>query len=440
MMRFWIAGVALAASVGAAQAQLDLSGAVPPTRPGATVGATPVEPVAPAKAPAEARKPDKPDKNAVDFSVSLASAVGQPLKLNGRDGELTLWGRDRALKIAKLTLAGEVISDPTQKCRIDIVGEQPIEAKSLGRPDGLARYEAEIPVCTFTFDVVEGAVLVPAQNAACVFKAADCQASPGGLWGPDAASLADEAKAIAQARAHADDAAARLLKTLAGAAEGQAGSRRRRTRRGRPRHARPGNLPRLRQGIRPRLLRFAHGAGARGVAEGARRQADPRGQGGRLGGADARRSICARPQDGPGGTQGMLKEFRDFAMRGNVVDLAVAVVIGAAFKQIVDAVVNDVIMPIIGIFGHADFTNFFLPLSSAVTATNLVDARKQGGVLAYGDFITVIINFLIVAAALFLLVKAINSMKKAAPAEPAAPPPPSAEVVLLTEIRDALKK
>ena len=184
----------------------------------------------PRKAPAEARKPDKPDKNAVDFSVSLASAVGQPLKLNGRDGELTLWGRDRALKIAKLTLAGEVISDPTQKCRIDIVGEQPIEAKSLGRPDGLARYEAEIPVCTFTFDVVEGAALVPAQNAACVFQAADCRASPGGLWGPDAASLADEAKAIEQARAHADDAAARLLKTLAGAAQGQAGSRRRRTR------------------------------------------------------------------------------------------------------------------------------------------------------------------------------------------------------------------
>ena len=214
MMRFWIAGAALAASVGAAQAQLDLSGAVPPTRPGATVGATPVEPVAPAKAPAEARKPDKADRSTVDFSVSLASAVGQPLKLNGRDGELTLWGRDRALKIAKLTLAGEVISDPTQKCRIDIVGEQPIEAKSLGRPEGLARYEAEIPVCTFTFDVVEGAALVPAQSAACVFKAADCQASPGGLWGPDAASLVDEAKAIERARAHADDATARLLKTL----------------------------------------------------------------------------------------------------------------------------------------------------------------------------------------------------------------------------------
>jgi hypothetical protein len=221
MMRFWIAGAALAASVGAAQAQLDLSGAVPPTRPGATVGATPVEPVAPAKASAEARKPDKADKSTVDFSVSLASAVGQPLKLNGRDGELTLWGRDRALKIAKLTLAGEVISDPTQKCRIDIVGEQPIEAKSLGRPEGLARYEAEIPVCTFTFDVVEGGALVPAQSAACVFKAADCQASPGGLWGPDAASLAEEAKAIAQARTRADDAAARLLKTLAARLKGK---------------------------------------------------------------------------------------------------------------------------------------------------------------------------------------------------------------------------
>jgi large conductance mechanosensitive channel len=96
-------------------------------------------------------------------------------------------------------------------------------------------------------------------------------------------------------------------------------------------------------------------------------------------------------------------------------------------------------MPIIGIFGKADFTNFFLPLSSAVTATNLVDARKQGGVLAYGDFVTVAINFIIIAAALFVIVKAINSMKKAPPAELTAPPP-SPEVVLLTEIRDALRK
>jgi large conductance mechanosensitive channel len=136
----------------------------------------------------------------------------------------------------------------------------------------------------------------------------------------------------------------------------------------------------------------------------------------------------------------MLKEFRDFAMRGNVIDLAVAVVVGAAFNKIVGSLVDGIIMPIIGIFGKADFSNYFFPLSSAVTATNLADARKQGGVLAYGDFITNVIQFLIVAAALFLVIKAINSMKTPAPAAPAAPPPPSDEVVLLTQIRDALAK
>jgi len=134
-----------------------------------------------------------------------------------------------------------------------------------------------------------------------------------------------------------------------------------------------------------------------------------------------------------------LREFRDFAMRGNVVDLAIGVIIGAAFGKIVDALVTDIVMPIIGIAGKADFTNYFLPLSGAVKATNLADARKQGGVLAYGDFITIVINFLIVAAALFFVVKGINSLRRSAPAA-AAPPPPSDEVVLLTEIRDALVK
>ena len=136
----------------------------------------------------------------------------------------------------------------------------------------------------------------------------------------------------------------------------------------------------------------------------------------------------------------MLKEFRDFAMRGNVVDLAVAVVIGAAFKQIVDAVVNDVIMPIIGIAGNADFSNYYVPLSSAVTATNLEDARKQGGVFAYGDFITVVINFAIVAIALFLAIKGINMLTRQAAKEPPPPAPPTQEVVLLTQIRDELAK
>jgi large conductance mechanosensitive channel len=136
----------------------------------------------------------------------------------------------------------------------------------------------------------------------------------------------------------------------------------------------------------------------------------------------------------------MLKEFRDFAMRGNVIDLAVAVVVGAAFNKIVGSLVDGIVMPIIGIFGKADFSNYFFPLSSAVTATNLADARKQGGVLAYGDFITNVIQFLIVAAALFLVIKAINSMKRPAPAAAVAPLPPSDEVVLLTQIRDALAK
>jgi large conductance mechanosensitive channel len=136
----------------------------------------------------------------------------------------------------------------------------------------------------------------------------------------------------------------------------------------------------------------------------------------------------------------MLKEFRDFAMRGNVIDLAVAVVIGAAFNKIVGSLVDGIIMPIIGIFGKADFSNYFVPLSSAVTATNLADAKKQGGVLAYGDFLTNVIQFLIVAVALFLVIKAMNTMKRPQTAAPAAPPPPSEEVVLLTQIRDALAK
>src|ERR1700751_4451303 len=135
----------------------------------------------------------------------------------------------------------------------------------------------------------------------------------------------------------------------------------------------------------------------------------------------------------------MWNEFKEFALKGNALSLAIGVIIGAAFGKIVDALVNDIIMPILGIAGKADFTNYYVPLSSAVTATNLADARKQGGVLAYGDFITVVINFLIVAVALFAAIKAINMLnrqpKTAAPAEP---PPPAPEVVLLTQIGDEL--
>ena len=136
----------------------------------------------------------------------------------------------------------------------------------------------------------------------------------------------------------------------------------------------------------------------------------------------------------------MWNEFKEFALKGNALSLAIGVIIGAAFGKIVDALVNDIIMPIIGIAGKADFSNYYIPLSSAVTATNLADARKQGGVLAYGDFISVIINFLIVAIALFIVIKGINVMTRRAAKEPPPPAPPTQEVVLLTEIRDQLAR
>jgi large conductance mechanosensitive channel len=134
----------------------------------------------------------------------------------------------------------------------------------------------------------------------------------------------------------------------------------------------------------------------------------------------------------------MLEEFKKFAMRGNVVDLAIGVIIGAAFGAIVNSLVADIIMPLIGsATGGLDFSNYFVPLSSKVTAAALADAKKQGAVLAWGNFVTLVINFLIIAWVLFLCIKAINRLK--APETPSAPAPPSKEVQLLTEIRDLLK-
>ena len=134
----------------------------------------------------------------------------------------------------------------------------------------------------------------------------------------------------------------------------------------------------------------------------------------------------------------MLEEFKKFAMRGNVVDLAVGVIIGAAFGAIVNSLVGDIVMPLISAAtGGLDFSNYFLPLSSKVTAASLAEAKKQGAVFAWGEFLTVIINFAIIAIALFVVVKGINRMKapEAAPADTK----PTPEVQLLTEIRDALK-
>ncbi len=137
---------------------------------------------------------------------------------------------------------------------------------------------------------------------------------------------------------------------------------------------------------------------------------------------------------------GMMAEFKDFAMKGNVVDLAVGVIIGAAFGKIVDSLVQDIVMPLIGkMVGGLDFTNMYLPLAGQAANLSLVEAKKAGAVLAYGNFITITINFLILAFVIFQMVRLMNRARKEAPPAPAAPAPVSEEVLLLQEIRDALK-
>ncbi len=139
----------------------------------------------------------------------------------------------------------------------------------------------------------------------------------------------------------------------------------------------------------------------------------------------------------------VIGEFRSFIAKGNVIDLAVGIIIGGAFTGIVNSLVNDIVMPIVGAVtgGGFDFSNYFLPLSSAVTALSLEEARKQGAVFAYGSFITVFINFLILAFIIFLMVKAVNRLRAAENKKPEndKPAPPPADILLLTEIRDLLK-
>lgn len=137
---------------------------------------------------------------------------------------------------------------------------------------------------------------------------------------------------------------------------------------------------------------------------------------------------------------GMMSEFKAFAMKGNVMDLAVGVIIGAAFGKIVDSLVNDIIMPIVGMFGNVDFSNLFVVLgSNPNNLTALADLKKANiPTMAYGNFITILINFIILAFIIFMLVRAMNNMKKAAP--PAPPPPTPEDTSLLREIRDALKR
>jgi large conductance mechanosensitive channel len=140
-------------------------------------------------------------------------------------------------------------------------------------------------------------------------------------------------------------------------------------------------------------------------------------------------------------SMGFATEFKEFALKGNVVDLAVGVIIGAAFGKIVDSIVSDLIMPLVGlVFGGLDFANKFIPLAGQ-TATNLVDARKAGAVFAYGNFITIALNFAILAFIIFVMVRQINRLKASqAPAAPEPAPATPEDVLLLREIRDALRK
>ena len=141
---------------------------------------------------------------------------------------------------------------------------------------------------------------------------------------------------------------------------------------------------------------------------------------------------------------GMMQEFREFAVKGNVIDLAVGVIIGGAFGKIVDSVVADLIMPVVGlVFGKLDFSNLFIVLGTVPPGTGTtLDALKKAGVpvFAYGNFLTVAVNFVILAFIIFMMIKQINRLKREAPPAPAALVAPPEDIVLLREIRDSLKK
>jgi hypothetical protein len=220
-LRCLICGLFVAAlATSAARAQLMLPGAAPAEPQGAKV--------APAKrkhksagagaSATEARDAGKGVE--ADAGAVVGSLAGRTLMLNGKLGLLQISGNDKSITIDKLQLAGEGVSDSSQRCVVDIVGETPIEATNVGRPDGLERFEAKVPACPISFDVLDGAVLVPGQITACVFKAADCQTSPGGLWGPEGASLVGDAAKIVKERAAAEKAMGKAFHNIEDRAEG----------------------------------------------------------------------------------------------------------------------------------------------------------------------------------------------------------------------------
>ena len=203
MNRLFLVVIAAALSGGGALAQLALPGAP-------AVSAAPAADAASDTPAASAAKPrHRAHRAAASGRGALvadpAALDGKTMRLNGHNGELRLArGPDGKLKIVKFTLSGEVISNPAQRCNIDIVADKPLDATPQGAPDGLPRFAAAIPACPLSFDVVADGVLAPAQANACVFAAADCQASPSGLWGPETADLEKDPRAIARTRALAD--------------------------------------------------------------------------------------------------------------------------------------------------------------------------------------------------------------------------------------------
>lgn len=204
--------------LGPAHAQLVLPGAAP--------SAPAVAARANHKAKEGVRTPSKGEAAKVKSAKAAAAAApnaagldGRPLLLNGKSGLLQISGDATKVRIEKLRLPGESVSDPTQPCAVDIVGERPIEATSVGKPDGLERFEADVPACPFAFDVLNGSALVPAQISACVFKAADCQTNPSGLWGPDGSSLEKDAADLVKERAEADKAMGKAVHALEARAE-----------------------------------------------------------------------------------------------------------------------------------------------------------------------------------------------------------------------------
>ena len=138
---------------------------------------------------------------------------------------------------------------------------------------------------------------------------------------------------------------------------------------------------------------------------------------------------------------GMMQEFREFAVKGNAIDPAIGVIIGGAFGKIVDSIVGDLIMPVVGrIFGGLDFSSYYIPLAGQAAGLSLAEAKKAGAVLAYGNFVTILVNFILLAFIIFMMVRQINRLKKADVPAPAAPAEPPEDVQLLREIRDSLKR